>query len=48
MYVSGTNTEDMERSALIRSLTPWAVTNGEWRGGSNSMQGAGVKNTGFD
>ena len=22
------------------------VTNGEWRGGSNSMQGAGVKNTG--
>lgn len=44
MYVAWTKPELMEGSALIHSLPPWAVPNGEWRGGSNSIQGAGVKN----
>ena len=37
MYVSGTTPEFMEGSAPKHSLPPWAVTNGEWRGDSNSL-----------
>lgn len=37
MYVLGTTPEFMEGSAPKYSLPPWAVTNGEWRGGSNSI-----------